>query len=289
MPLCYEANVFTEATGAGGVADEVGPQFPNSPQFQLFPTGSSPANTRGGHGVHEGEGIATCMSTPFTRHARPGGDAGDHSGRHPTASPAMTTRVSIVCVPAGSLRSSRSSGPRRASTSSTGAFPTRSRPLRRLRDHPRRGRGDDLLGGDRGGSPPPTRMSAGTRMSRNYGQHNALLCRHPGGALRLDRDAGRRPPEPAGGDREALAALAEDVDVVYGTAGAEQHGFWRDLASRMTKLALAEARWAPRPRAHVSAFRVFRTAAARGVRDLPRPVCLDRRAADLGRRRGSPP
>jgi hypothetical protein len=41
VPLCYEANVFAEATGASGAAEEVGPQFRFAPQFELFPNANA--------------------------------------------------------------------------------------------------------------------------------------------------------------------------------------------------------------------------------------------------------
>ena len=98
----------------------------------------------------------------------------------------------------------------------------------------------------------------GIRLSRNYGQHNALLCGIR--AARFDRivtldDDLQNPPEeiPA-----LLARLDADTDVVYGTPVAEAHGFLRDLASRITKLALQEAMGAEVAR-NVSSFRVIRT------------------------------
>jgi undecaprenyl-phosphate 4-deoxy-4-formamido-L-arabinose transferase len=98
----------------------------------------------------------------------------------------------------------------------------------------------------------------GIRLSRNYGQHNALLCGIR--AARFDRivtldDDLQNPPEEI---PSLLARLDGDTDVVYGTPIAEAHGFLRDVASRVTKLALQEAMGAEVAR-HVSAFRVFRT------------------------------
>ena len=98
----------------------------------------------------------------------------------------------------------------------------------------------------------------GIRLSRNYGQHNALLCGIR--AARFDRivtidDDLQNPPEEIPG---LLARLDSDTDVVYGTPIAEAHGLLRDLASKVTKLALQEAMGADVAR-HVSAFRVFRT------------------------------
>jgi glycosyltransferase involved in cell wall biosynthesis len=97
----------------------------------------------------------------------------------------------------------------------------------------------------------------GIDLRRNYGQHNALLCgiRAAAGAVvvTLDDDL-QHPPEEI---PKLLDALSGEVDVVYGTPLAEQHGLLRDLASRATKLALCgamEAEIAGR----VSAFRAFR-------------------------------
>jgi glycosyltransferase involved in cell wall biosynthesis len=98
----------------------------------------------------------------------------------------------------------------------------------------------------------------GIDLMRNYGQHNALLCgiRAARGAvtITLDDDLQHRPE-----DIPALLALLDPAtDVVYGTAEEEQHGFLRDAASRLTKLALERAMGAETAR-QVSAFRVFRT------------------------------
>jgi len=98
----------------------------------------------------------------------------------------------------------------------------------------------------------------GVDLMRNYGQHNALLCgvraaRHAI-VVTMDDDL-QHPPEeiPA-----LLAALERGNDVVYGAPLREQHGVLRDLASRVTKLALAQAMGAPIAR-RVSAFRALRT------------------------------
>jgi undecaprenyl-phosphate 4-deoxy-4-formamido-L-arabinose transferase len=98
----------------------------------------------------------------------------------------------------------------------------------------------------------------GIRMSRNYGQHNALLCgiraaRHEI-IVTLDDDL-QNPPEEIS---KLVERLTTDVDVVYGTPINEQHGFLRDQGSRITKLALQTAMSAETAR-HVSSFRAFRT------------------------------
>jgi len=98
----------------------------------------------------------------------------------------------------------------------------------------------------------------GFRMSRNYGQHNALLCgiRAAKGEVivTLDDDL-QHPPEEI---PRLLAKLNEGYDVVYGPPEHEQHGLMRDLASQITKLALEGAMGAANAR-QVSALRVFRT------------------------------
>jgi glycosyltransferase involved in cell wall biosynthesis len=98
----------------------------------------------------------------------------------------------------------------------------------------------------------------GIRMSRNYGQHNALLCGIRAAREKLvvtmDDDLQNPPEEIA----RLLATLSDDVDVVYGTPEQEQHGFLRDQSSRITKLALQSTMSAETAR-HVSAFRLFRT------------------------------
>jgi glycosyltransferase involved in cell wall biosynthesis len=98
----------------------------------------------------------------------------------------------------------------------------------------------------------------GLRMSRNYGQHNALLCgiRAARGEVIVTMDDDlQHPPEEL---PKLLAKLDEGFDVVYGPPQQERHGLLRDLASQITKLALAEAMGAANAR-QVSALRVFRT------------------------------
>ena len=94
-------------------------------------------------------------------------------------------------------------------------------------------------------------------LARNYGQHNALLCgiRAARGELvvTLDDDL-QNPPEEI---HRLLARLDEGYDVVYGSPQAETHGFLRDQASRITKLALQGA-MGVESASKVSAFRVFR-------------------------------
>jgi undecaprenyl-phosphate 4-deoxy-4-formamido-L-arabinose transferase len=97
----------------------------------------------------------------------------------------------------------------------------------------------------------------GIDMSRNYGQHNAILCgiraaRH-GVIVTMDDDLQHPPEEIA----KLLAALEGGSDVVYGTPQKERHGLARDLASQITKWALQKSMGAATAR-KVSAFRALR-------------------------------
>ena len=115
----------------------------------------------------------------------------------------------------------------------------------------------------------------GIRMSRNYGQHNALLCgiraaKH-GIILTMDDDL----QHPVDESAPMLAALTPEYDVVYGAPQEEQHGLLRNLASRLTKIALASTMGAETAR-NVSAFRVFRTRLREGFQEYRSPsVSID--------------
>jgi glycosyltransferase involved in cell wall biosynthesis len=115
----------------------------------------------------------------------------------------------------------------------------------------------------------------GVNLMRNYGQHNALLC-----GIRLARydltvtldDDLQHPPEEI---PKLLARLEQGYDVVYGTPARENHGILRNLASRLTKLALQSAMGVDIAR-NVSAFRAMRTALRDGFADCRGPfVSID--------------
>lgn len=80
----------------------------------------------------------------------------------------------------------------------------------------------------------------GFRMSRNYGQHNAILhgVRVAEGdvVVTLDDDL-QHPPEEI---FKLLAELSDGNDVVYGPPSSQKHGVIRDIASVMTKKALGQ-------------------------------------------------
>lgn len=98
----------------------------------------------------------------------------------------------------------------------------------------------------------------GIKLARNFGQHNALLCgiRAARGNLivTIDDDL-QNPPEEI---PKLLAKLTDEVDVVYGSPANETHGFFRNQASRITKLAL-QGSMGVESASKVSAFRLFRT------------------------------
>lgn len=102
------------------------------------------------------------------------------------------------------------------------------------------------------------RQVRGINLMRNYGQHNALLCGMRESKyeviVTIDDDL-QNPPEEI---PKLLKRLEEGYDVVYGTPEVEQHGFWRDMASTITKVALQGAMKAETAR-RVSAFRAFRS------------------------------
>lgn len=95
-------------------------------------------------------------------------------------------------------------------------------------------------------------------LMRNYGQHNALLAGIRAArydiVVTMDDDL----QHPPGEIPRLLAKLDEGYDVVYGTPQAMQHGVLRNLASRITKLALQSMMGAETAR-NISAFRAFRT------------------------------
>ena len=98
----------------------------------------------------------------------------------------------------------------------------------------------------------------GFQMSRNYGQHNALLCgiREARGDIivTIDDDL-QHPPEEL---PKLVAKLNDGFDVVYGPPEQERHSLLRNLASQITKLALEGAMGATNAR-QVSALRAFKS------------------------------
>jgi undecaprenyl-phosphate 4-deoxy-4-formamido-L-arabinose transferase len=110
----------------------------------------------------------------------------------------------------------------------------------------------------------------GLNLMRNYGQHNAVLAgiREAQGdvIITMDDDL-QHPPDQV---PRLIAALSDDLDVVYGTPQRQQHGLLRDAASFITKLVLTAGMGADTAQ-NVSAFRVFRTDLRRAFTDYRGP------------------
>ena len=103
----------------------------------------------------------------------------------------------------------------------------------------------------------------GINLSRNFGQHNALLAgiRQARGhvIVTMDDDLQHRP--------EDIPLLVEAIhggaDLVYGNTEEEEHGRWRNVSSRLTKAAISASIGVETAKI-VSAFRCFRTALREG-------------------------
>lgn len=96
----------------------------------------------------------------------------------------------------------------------------------------------------------------GIRLSRNFGQHNALLCGIRAARydviVTMDDDL----QHPVSEIAALLPPLNEGFQVVYGTSTEVQRGLWRNIATRLTKFALRSA-MGTQAATQVSAFRAF--------------------------------
>lgn len=111
----------------------------------------------------------------------------------------------------------------------------------------------------------------GIRLARNYGQHNALLCgiRAAQGDLIVTMDDDlQNPPEEI---PKLLEKIEEGYDVVYGSPEKEAHGFLRDMASKITKIAL-QSSMGVKSASRVSAFRAFKTKLRSAFADYKSPT-----------------
>ena len=102
------------------------------------------------------------------------------------------------------------------------------------------------------------KKNVGIKLKKNYGQHNALLCGIRQAKydyiITMDDDL-QNPPEEI---PVLIKEIQNGYDVVYGYPREEKHGFLRNLASIITKIAL-KATMGIKTARHVSAFRIFRT------------------------------
>ena len=111
----------------------------------------------------------------------------------------------------------------------------------------------------------------GIQLTRNYGQHNALLAGIRAvtkeTTITIDDDL-QNPPEEI---PTLLDEYQKGFDVVYGAPKNERHGFLRDIASQLTKLALGSLMGAKTAQM-ISAFRVFRTSLRSAFSDYSGPL-----------------
>ncbi len=111
----------------------------------------------------------------------------------------------------------------------------------------------------------------GFKLSKNYGQHNALLCgiRNATGKIivTLDDDLQHAPEDIP----KLLQKLDKNYDVVYGSPIEEKHGVFRNIASKITKLMLENA-MGVKSATNISAFRAFKTNLRQSFCDYKSPV-----------------
>jgi glycosyltransferase involved in cell wall biosynthesis len=108
------------------------------------------------------------------------------------------------------------------------------------------------------------------QLARNYGQHNALIAGVRNARYEVIVTMDDDLQHPADQIPALLAALTDDVDLVYGVPAEEEHGFFRSLASRLVKSAMAST-LAVKGARSISAFRAFRTFLRGGFDGLDGP------------------
>jgi len=112
-------------------------------------------------------------------------------------------------------------------------------------------------------------------LSRNFGQHNALLCgiREARNEVIITMDDDLQiPPEEI---PVLLSALTDDQDVVYGVRDREGHSLLRNFAARLTKLVLQKSMGAE-VASKITSFRAFRRDLREGFCDYSGPfVSID--------------
>jgi len=103
--------------------------------------------------------------------------------------------------------------------------------------------------------------------TRNFGQHNALLCglraAQYGTIVTVDDDL-QHPPEEI---PKLVQKLSEGYDVVYGVSTEGQHGIVRNFLTRFVKLILNSVMQV-KTATMISAFRAFRTDLRNGFTDF---------------------
>lgn len=117
----------------------------------------------------------------------------------------------------------------------------------------------------------PVRLLA---MSRNYGQHNALLAGINAASceviVTMDDDLQHRPTDVP----VLVSALGSEIDLVYGVSTEEEHTIWRNVSSRATKAAMRSTLgWDDADK--TGAFRAFRSRLREGFSTRDPYVSID--------------
>jgi len=106
----------------------------------------------------------------------------------------------------------------------------------------------------------------GLQLSKNFGQHNALLCgirrARYDTIVTIDDDLQNPPEEIA----KLIGRLDDNTDVVYGISPKPHHSLFRNLSSQITKIILQNAMDAQTAR-NISAFRAFRREICENFKD----------------------
>ena len=98
----------------------------------------------------------------------------------------------------------------------------------------------------------------GFKLTRNFGQHNALLCGIRAARYEFTVTMDDDLQHPANGIADLVELVISGFDVAYGTPARQRHSLLRNIASLVTKWVLQGAMGAETARS-ISAFRAFRT------------------------------
>ena len=98
----------------------------------------------------------------------------------------------------------------------------------------------------------------GFKLTRNFGQHNALLCGVRAARYEFTVTMDDDLQHPANGIADLVELVISGFDVAYGTPARQRHSLLRNIASLVTKWVLQGAMGAETARS-ISAFRAFRT------------------------------
>lgn len=110
----------------------------------------------------------------------------------------------------------------------------------------------------------------GFKLTRNFGQHNALLCGVRAARYEFTVTMDDDLQHPANGIADLVELVISGFDVAYGTPARQRHSLLRNIASLVTKWVLQGAMGAETARS-ISAFRAFRTSLRDSFADFRGP------------------